>query len=183
MPRYPKEECECNYSIYLFPSSFQPNESFSNSTPVILQTDSSISPSTILLTAYSSAKIAIPCSTTRNPVAPSYLLISNTLYNSKRRISKDGKRSWTNANRNNNNTNCITSHLRLLCLFHLGAVQQRESTLKHGLQRSLSGHRLHSAEHTRDLPCQITSKDRMRCTRRHGMARPWLPFSTPFAPS
>ncbi len=34
-------------------------------------------------------------------------------------------------------------------------------TKSYRLQRSLSGHRLRSAEHTRNLPCQTTSNDRM----------------------
>ncbi len=164
--------------IFLLP--VQANETFSNSTRVILQTDSSISPSTMLLTAYSSAKIAITYLRTRNPAAPSCLLISNTLYNSKRRILIDGKRSWMDANRNNDNY--ITSRLCLFCLL-FGAVQQRESTSKHGLERSLIGHRLHSAEHIRDLLCQVICKGGTRSACRHGTARPWLPFSMPFAQS
>ena len=76
-------------SIFLLPSKL--TSSFSNSTPAILRTDSSTSPWTMLLTACSSTKTAISCSTTLNPVGPSCLQISTTLYNSKRKILIDGK--------------------------------------------------------------------------------------------
>jgi hypothetical protein len=59
--------------IFLYASSLTRRPA--NSTPVILpMTGFSISPSTILPTAYSSAKIAVPYSTTQNLVS---LLPSN----------------------------------------------------------------------------------------------------------